>query len=92
MNDTAVMEDPTLGDGDDPPEIEVEFEEEGHPDYPWSTDPDIQLRSFIFQQVADADYALDSQIPLADAWFAWIKDRSLPKPEKKGKHLKPVET
>lgn len=96
MNDSAVnrdVDEPTLGDGDDPPEndIELDFEPEEKSDYPWTKDPAEMLRSFIFQTLVDADIAHESQLSAADAWFAWIKDRTLPKPEKKGKHLKPVE-
>ena len=94
MNDTAALQDPTLGDGDeDPPEISIEFEPEDASDYPWAESKDQMLRSFLVQTLADADYAMEPKLRLLDACYAWIKDRTLPpeaKPDKK-KHLKTVD-
>lgn len=91
MNDTNVMQDPTLGDGDeDPPEINIEFEPEDAPDYPWAETKDQMLRSFLVQTLCDADYAMEPQLKLLDAVYAWIKDRTMPETKPK-KHLKTVD-
>lgn len=84
MNDTSLQADPTLGDGDDPPDddLVLEIEPEEKSDYPWTRDPEEMLRSFIFQTVVDADYAMEPQLQLMDACFEWIKHKKMPKKSK----------
>src|SRR5258707_327189 len=96
MNDTSLMEDPTLGDGDDPPDddLELEFEPEAK-DYPWAGDNRaVMLRSFIFQTVVDSNDGIIPNIELMDACFHWIWDgdvRMAKGVKKNPEHLKPVE-
>ena len=96
MNDTSLMEDPTLGDGDGPSDddLELEFEPEAK-DYPWAGDNRaVMLRSFIFQTLADSNTAVLPSIEHRDACFHWIWDGDMPDPKgakKKAVHLKPVE-
>lgn len=97
MNDTSLMEDPTLGDGDGPPDddLELEFEPEAK-DYPWAGDNRaVMLRSFIFQTLADSSPTVLPLIEHMEACFNWIWDGEMP-PDAKGtkkkpNHLKPVE-
>ena len=91
MNDTALDTDPNLGDIDPPDDDDQDLTfDPDNKDYPWTTDPDEMLRSFIFQTVADADYQADSQIALMDAAYDWIKNRVVPEKQGKKAHLKPV--
>ncbi len=99
MNDTILDTDPpNPGDEhEDAPELtdeqlaesEIIVEEPDNKDYPWTTDPNEMLRSFIFQTLADADYSVETQIPLMDAAYEWIKNQIVPEKPKKS-HLKPV--
>lgn len=87
MNDTAVMEDPTLGDGEEPPEIEAEFvPDDDAPEYPWAETKDQMLRSFVFQTVVEYSLGTDKM----EEYFQWIKSGKC-RAEKKQKHPKLVE-
>jgi hypothetical protein len=98
MNDTSLETNPTLGDGDDPPDIEITLDDEAEDeakDYPWAGDNRaVMLRSFIFQTLADSNPDILPVIEHMEACFNWIWDGELPKAKGggklKGNHLKPV--
>jgi hypothetical protein len=67
--------------------LEIVVEPENK-DYPWTTDKDEMLRSFIFQTMADLVY----DVSIMDSCYKWIKHGVIPEAAKpKPRHLKSVD-
>lgn len=107
MNDTLAMEDPDESDLDESSMKALQYISDKIADeiasrapdkvYPYATDPDMELRCFVFEHISDADISShDGVIKIAnlEAVYQWIKGgiTDPPKQEKKPKLVKPVES